>query len=134
MYGFYLEEKRLQLVAGTPIAESFLVWHRTREYDSVKGTLEYRGGRHGQRGTPTLVVACRYWYELTDGYWGQFMLTQIPHQYARDLLPREIKHLLSMQNFVGMLEYLLLLAMGEGWYREGPWRHRICGEGLAISR
>ena len=52
-----------------------------------------------------MVVACRYWYELTDGYWGQFMLLQIPHQYPQDLLPVG-RHLSSMQNFAGMLEYL----------------------------
>ena len=51
-----------------------------------------------------MVVACRYWYELTDGYWGQFMLTQVPHQYPQDLLPVG-RHLTSMQNFAGMLEY-----------------------------
>ena len=31
----------------------------------------------------------RYWYELTDGFWGQFLLTQFPHQYAKDLLPQQ---------------------------------------------
>jgi len=67
--------------------------------------MVYRGGRHNQARTGTFVVACRYWYELTDGYWGQFVLTQIPHRYPRDLLPVG-RHLTSMQNFAGMLEYL----------------------------
>ena len=48
----------------------------------------------------------RYWYELTDGFWGQFLLTQFPHQYAKELLPREYQHLETMQNFAGALEYL----------------------------
>jgi len=48
----------------------------------------------------------RYWYELTDGFWGQFLLTQFPHQYAKDLFPREYQHLETMQKFAGALEYL----------------------------
>ena len=67
--------------------------------------MVYRGGRHQQSNTPTLVVACRYWYELTDGYWGQFVLTQAPHQCPQDFLPVG-RHLASMANFAGMLEYL----------------------------
>ena len=51
------------------------------------------------------MVACRYWYELSDGFWGQFMLSQIPHQYASDLLPQTDKQLESMQIFAGMIEY-----------------------------
>ena len=99
---------------GLAVSESFLVWHRSREYDSVRETVQYRGGRHQQRHAPTQVVACRYWYELTDGYWGQFTLTNLPHQYARDLLPRDFQHLDSMQNFVGMIEYL----MSWKWFKE----------------
>ncbi len=107
MYGMYLEEKRLLIGTGEPVTESFLQWHRSREYDPLKQTLVFRGGRHNQARTPTMVVACRYWYELTDGFWGQFVLTQVPHLYARDLLPRDdTKYLVSMQNFVGMLGYL----------------------------
>jgi hypothetical protein len=53
-----------------------------------------------------MTVACRYWYELTDGYWGQMTLTQIPHLYAKDLLPQHVRYLDTMQNFAGMLEYL----------------------------
>ena len=107
MYGYYLQEKREQIQGGSPVSESFLVWHRSREYDSTNGTLQYRGGRHRQRYSKTPVVACRYWFELTDGYWGQFTLTNIPHLYAKQLLPKEFKYLVSMQNFVGMIEYLL---------------------------
>ena len=41
-------------------------------------------------------------------------MTQIPHQYPQDLLPRG-RHLTSMQNFAGMLEYLCSWA----WRAEG---------------
>ena len=107
MYGIFIEEQRLALEASKPISESFLVWHRDREYDSNKQTCVFRGGKHQQTNAPTRVVACRFWYELTDGFWGQYMITQIPHSHPRDILPREFKHLDSMQNFVGMLEYLV---------------------------
>ena len=107
MYGAYLAEKRQQVCHHAPITESFLVWHRDRQFDSEADQgFTYRGGRHQQVQTQTLVVACRYWYELTDGYWGQFVLTQIPHQRPEDILPRSGRHLDSMQNFAGMLEYL----------------------------
>ena len=92
--------------AGQPIRESFLAWHRTRQYGTTSHTVEFRGGRHNQHHEKTFVVACRYWYELTDGYWGQLVLTQIPHLHAEDLLPKGPRHLHCMQNFVGMLEYL----------------------------
>ena len=92
---------------GVPIDESFLVWHRDRQFDSEADQgFTYRGGRHQQVQTQTLVVACRYWYELTDGYWGQFVLTQIPHQRPEDILPRSGRYLDTMVNFAGMLEYL----------------------------
>ena len=106
MYGFYLQEKRQEVAAGHPVSESFLVWHRSREYDDQTGGAKYRGGKHQQATTKTQVVACRFWYELTDGYWGQFCVTHIPHQYAQDLLPGAVQHLECMQNFAGMLEYL----------------------------
>ena len=106
MYGAYVQEQRQQVSAGAPIRESFLVWHRSRHYDSARECVDYRGGQHQHTRPPTLVVACRYWYELTDGFWGQLVLTQIPHMYAKDLLPLEHGHLRSMQNFAGMLEYL----------------------------
>ena len=94
MYGFYTQEKRMALEQlGQPISESFLVWHRARRYDAVDQMLKQRGGKHQQDTQPTLVVACRYWYELTDGFWGQFVLTQIPHQSASELLPRDDRYL-----------------------------------------
>jgi len=60
MYGFYLEEQRRALAAGTPVSQNFLTWHRTRQYDQVQQQLVYRGGQHNQARQPTLVVACRY--------------------------------------------------------------------------
>ena len=95
----------------------FLVWHRAREYDADTQGCVYRGGRHQQRYQKTLVVACRYWYELTDGYWGQFVLTQIPHLQAKDLLPQK-KCLVCMQHFFGMMEY----TQSWTWLREGVVR------------
>ena len=53
------------------------------------------------------MVACRYWYELTDGFWGQLVLTQIPHATPEHLIPCQVQHLKSMENFAGMIEYLL---------------------------
>ena len=71
-----------------PLRESFLVWHRKREYDKETHGVRFRmGGRHQQRHEKTLVTACRYWYELHDGFLGQFALTQLPHFEAKDLLP-----------------------------------------------
>ena len=113
MYGFYLQEMRDTIAAGGVLEESFLVWHRSREYDKSCNGISFRGGRNQQRHHKTLVVACRYWYELTDGYWGQFCVTQIPHFYARCLLPQSYKHLDSMRNFVGMLEYLASWTWGD---------------------
>ena len=104
MYGIYAEEMRLLTAAGQPIPESFLVWHRTREWDQLKQTCVYRAGGRDRFGK-TLVVACRYWYELSDGFWGQFVITQIPHANVSDILPKK-KCLDCMQNFFGMLEYL----------------------------
>ena len=95
MYGAYLAEQRQVVSHGAPIAESFLAWHRWRQFDSDAGEVVYRGGRHQQASTATFVVACRYWYELTDGYW-----------YQQDLLPVG-RHLTSMQNFVGMLREIM---------------------------
>ncbi len=70
MYGVYLQEKRQEVNAGRPVSESFLAWHRSREYDSVRNVVQFRGGMHQQTALKTQVVACRYWYELTDGFWG----------------------------------------------------------------
>ena len=54
----------------------------------------------------TLAVACRYWYELTVGFWVQFSVTQIPHKYPRHFLPLRFEHFTSMHNFVGSDEYM----------------------------
>ena len=43
------------------------------------------------------------------------MLTQIPHQRPEDILPRSGRHLDTMVNFAGMLEYL----MSWVWREEG---------------
>ena len=69
MYGFYLQENRQEVAAGHPVCESFLVWHRSREYDDQTGAPRYRGGKHQQATSKTQVVACRLWYELNDGFW-----------------------------------------------------------------
>ena len=106
MYGFYLQDKLQQRQACEPVSESFLCWHRSREYDSENNAVLYRGGRHQQTSTLTQVVACRFWYELTDGYWGQYTLVNLPHADPKYLLPRNLQHLFCMQNFAGMLEYL----------------------------
>ena len=98
--------------------------------------MAYRGGRHQQARTPTMVVACRYWYEMTDGYWGQFMLRQVPHQYPQDLLPVG-RHLTSMANFAGLLEYVAswiwrdegVVVSGSGFLR-----HRRCRRGHRLTR
>ena len=84
---------------------SFLCWHRDREYDAKAQVWSYRGTRAASQGK-TLVVACRYWYELTDGFWGQLVLTQVPHLQPASLLPQGRQHLQCMQNFAGMLHYL----------------------------
>ena len=105
MYGAYLAEQRQAVSQGVPTAMSFLQWHRKRQFDADIGSAVFRVARHQQARPPTIVVACRYWYELTDGYWGQFVLTQIPHQHPQDILPVG-RHLASMQNFADMLEYL----------------------------
>ena len=92
--------------AGCHLDENFLTWHRPRQYDSKSESAIDRGGRHQQTHTATLVVACRYWFEVTDGFWGQFSLTQIPHLRPQDLLPSGWQHLESMKSFVGVLQYL----------------------------
>jgi hypothetical protein len=118
MYGFYNEEQRRCTAAGHPMSESFLVWHRGREYDATENRVRYRGGVQQHGGQKTQVVACRYWYELTDGYWGQFTLTQLPHCGAASLLPVKFKYLEPMKNFVGALEYLAAWR----WHAEGVVR------------
>ena len=105
MYGFYLQEMA-KMHQAAPLTQSFLVWHRGKEYNNATGSILLRQGRNQQRYSDTMVVACRFWYELTDGYWGQFSLTHIPHLQPQQLLLSKWKHLHSMQNFVGMLEFL----------------------------
>ena len=53
------------------------------------------------------------------------MLTQVPHQYPQDLLPVG-RHLASMANFAGMLEYLSSWV----WREEGVV---ACGSGCVVS-
>ena len=89
MYGIYLQEMRGLVAASGAIDVSFLAWHRTREYNPQTSMYVFRGGQENQTTKKTLVVACRYWYELTDGFWGQMVLTQIPHLHAVDILPKE---------------------------------------------
>ncbi len=79
MYGFYLKEQKQEWAVHGMIKTSFLVWHRGYKYDSVTQACVPRNRKHQQRTQATLVVACRYWYELTDGFWGQFVFTQFPH-------------------------------------------------------
>ena len=59
-----------------------------------------------------MVTACRYWYELTDGFWRQFVSTQIPHAKPEDILPTE-KYLHTMINFFGMIDYVSSWAWAE---------------------
>jgi len=106
MYGIFSQEQKEITDGDNALTENFLTWHRTREFDATSETILFRGGRHQQRQKVTLVVACRYWYELTDGFWGQLVITQLPHVSAADILPHSVQHLLSMRNFAGMLEYL----------------------------
>ena len=56
--------------------------------------------------TAALVVACRFWYDFTHRFWGQFAFTQIPHKYPKHLLPLRFKYLTSMHIFVGIVEYM----------------------------
>ena len=106
MYGFFIEEMRSTQISGVSVETHFLVWHRPRQYDPCQFTSVYRGGRHQQAEHKTFVVACRYWYELTDGYWGQMVLTQIPHRDPSCILPNVTRHITCMENFVGAIEYL----------------------------
>ena len=59
MYGAYLAEKRQQVSHGAAIQDRFLVWHRTRQWDTETSLMVLRGGRHEQARPPTMVVACR---------------------------------------------------------------------------
>ena len=79
-----------------------------------------------------MVVACRYWYELTDGFWGQMVLSQIPHLHAKDILPKDCQHLVCMENFAGMLEYLYL-GYGSTKAQFGQRRCRVQYKGPATD-
>ena len=70
MYGFFSDECRRLISSGEPLGQNFLTWHRSRQYDSQNDRISFRGGQHKRMHHDTQVVACRYWYELTDGYWG----------------------------------------------------------------
>ena len=72
MYQIYLLDKRKQATGGAVVCDNFLTWHRDKEYDPQAQQMQYRTGRHNARYVQTQVVACRYWFELTDGYWGQY--------------------------------------------------------------
>ena len=110
MYGAYLQDMRDEADAGKVITESFLQWHRSREWDVSGEQVKLRVSTK-----KTNVVACRYWYELTDGFWGQFRLTQLPHAHVVDLLPStSSKYLRTTLNFCGLLEYL------RGWRWQAP--------------
>ena len=68
MYGIYAQQQRHQMEARGVLVESFLEWHRGKEYDTVNRDVHHRGGKYQPGTGPTEVMACRYWYELTDGY------------------------------------------------------------------
>ena len=108
MYQAYCAAAKGGQDEGQPARQSFLQWHREHEYDQQRKAAQRRRGKNMQHGrAPTLVCACRYWYELTDGYWGQMALTQLPHATPADLLPDGARHLDCMENFVGVLRYLM---------------------------
>jgi hypothetical protein len=106
MYGFYLQEKTQEIAEGRPVNESFLSWHRSREYHTETQSVHFRGGQHNKKHVMTHTCAVRFWYELTDGFWGQFALMMIPHQTPEDILPKDVQHLECMENFTGMLDAL----------------------------
>ena len=106
MYNVYMQDVDAAQKAGQACEESFLAWHRGKEYEAAKQSVRYMAQGKDHRERKTAVVACRYWYELTDGYWGQFGITQLPHNNPRQLLPQGYKHLEHMRNFVGLIEYL----------------------------
>ena len=55
------------------------------------------------------------------------MLTQVPHQAAKELLPREKNFILAMQNFAGMVEYLASWR----WSADAPGV--ICSSGVTAT-
>ena len=46
MYGFYFQEQHQLVSSGDAIRDSFLVWHRSRQYDNASESAVLRGGRH----------------------------------------------------------------------------------------
>ena len=46
------------------------------------------------------------------------ILSQIPHLYAKDILPKECQYVMCMENFAGILKYLLSWV----WVDEGTIR------------
>ena len=67
MYGFYCVEMQVLLDAASStrevsIGQSFLQWHRDKEYDSTAGAYRTGGLKHNQKYRKTPVVACRYWF------------------------------------------------------------------------
>ena len=105
---------RTEVLAGGVVSDSFLQWHRVTEYDASSRQVKYRGVRHQSMSGGTQVVACRYWYEMTDGFWGQYAVTQFPHLRPEDVLPGSVGHLEFMQNYVGLFTFLCALR------RDGP--------------
>ena len=55
------------------------------------------------------------------------MLTQVPHQAAKELLPRERNFILAMQNFSGMVEYLA------SWRWSADAADVICSAGVTAA-
>ena len=88
MYKHYLVAQQQLIELQQPVSQSFLIWHRDKKWDALKRRPEVFGGGQKHKNM-TNVVACRYWYELADGYLGQFAATQIPHHKVEDLLPKE---------------------------------------------
>ena len=105
MYGMYLKEMRGLVAASGVMDVSFLQWRRAREYNPQTSTYVFRDRQDKQTTHKTMVVACRYLYELNDVFWGQMVLSQIPHFNAQDILPKDCQHVVRMHNFAGMLEY-----------------------------
>ena len=88
MYSRYLLSQQQLTDLQQPVSQSFLVWHRDKKWNARFRRVDVfgQGVKHKNM---TNVVACRYWYELADGYLGQFAATQLPHMKVEDLLPKE---------------------------------------------
>ena len=59
MYGFFLQEMT-QLCSVAPLSQSFLMWHRGKEFDNMFGSVLLRQGRNQQRYTNTMVWAANH--------------------------------------------------------------------------